>query len=54
MTLKKWVMDSVRALVMEMVRELVRGRFLVVAMGLVRALRVQVLGLVMGRSQDVT
>jgi hypothetical protein len=47
-------MDSVRELVMELVRELVMDRFLVVAMGLVLGLRVQVLGLVMGRSQDVT
>jgi hypothetical protein len=54
MTLKKWVMDLARALVMDLVRELVRGRFLVVAMVLVRGLKVQAVGLVMGRSQDVT
>ena len=47
-------MDSVRGLVMELVRGLGRGRSLVVAMVLVRVLRVQAVGLVMGISQNVT
>lgn len=54
MTLKKSAMESVRALVMELVRVLVRGRFLVVAMVLVRVLKVQAVELVRGRFQDVT
>jgi hypothetical protein len=40
-------------LVMAVVREWVMGRYLVV-MGLVRGLKVQAVGLVMGRSQNVT
>jgi hypothetical protein len=47
-------MDSVRELVMAVVRELVMGRFLVVAMVLVRGLMVLALGLVMDISQNVT
>jgi hypothetical protein len=46
-------MELVRAVVMELVRELVRGRSLVVAMVLVQGLQVQVLGLVMDIFQDV-
>jgi hypothetical protein len=53
-TLKKWVMELVRAVAVELVRELVRGRFLVVAMGLVLGLKVQAVELVMGISQNVT
>jgi hypothetical protein len=47
-------MESVRELVVELVRELVMGRSLVVAMVLVQGLKAQVLGLVMGIFQDVT
>ena len=47
-------MESVRDLVMELFRALVMGRSLVVGMGLVRGLMAQALGLVMGRSQNVT
>jgi hypothetical protein len=47
-------MESVRELVMAVVRELAMGISLVVAMVLVRGLKVQALGLVMGRSQNVT
>jgi hypothetical protein len=47
-------MEWVRELVMAVVRELAMGISLVVAMVLVRGLKVQALGLVMGRSQNVT
>jgi hypothetical protein len=47
-------MESVRELVMVVVRELVVGIFLVVAMVLVRGSMAQGLGLVMGISLNVT
>jgi hypothetical protein len=47
-------MESVRELVMVVVRELVVGIFLGVAMVLVRGSMAQALGLVMGRSLNVT
>jgi hypothetical protein len=47
-------MESVRELVIAVVRELVMGIFLVVVTVLVLELMAQALGLVMGRSQNVT
>jgi hypothetical protein len=47
-------MESVLELVIAVVQELGMGIFLVVVMVLVRGLMAQALGLVMGRSQNVT